>query len=207
MKLSCFIALLFAFSALSAQAQFSFKPDSDFKYYSDSVNLAAKIPPPDFSKADFEMRFYVISYANFPNGIYIFTHTLAVGWVLTRYRFCSRDMVKLVNLTKDSLPVSDLWKGRWDTLLTDHILTLPTESKVKKRWKSSSNTIVIVGDGVYYRIELFTANSKRRYRYSNPEEMIKTLDIDDQELVDINKIIRILANETKYTEVQSVRCP
>lgn len=198
--------LILIFSSLSARAQFSIKPDTDFRYYSDSVNHAAKIPPPDFSKADFEMRFYVISLSNFAHGIYIFTHAKSGKWELTRYNFCSRDMVKLVNLEKNILPVSDLWKGRWDTLLTDHVLTLPKESKVKKRWKSSSNTIAVVGDGVYYRIELFTPNSKRRYSYSNPAEMIKTLNIDNQELVDINKIIRILANETNYTEVQSVRC-
>ncbi len=207
MKIRWFILLTLILTCSFASAQFKFKNDRDFRYFSDSVNKFAKIPPPDFSKADFEMRFYVISYSNFPNAIYIFVHNRSRDWNLTRYRFCSFNMKNCSNLSKDMMVVSDLWRNRWDTLLKSHILTLPPGAKVEKRWRESNGMVIAIADGVGYWVELLTKKKRRRYNYDNPEEILKSMNTDNQEFVDFVNIIHILDNETRYAEAPAVQCP
>jgi len=207
MKIRWFILLALILTCSFANAQFKFKNDRDFRYYSDSINKFAKIPPPDFSKIDFQMRFFVISYANFPNAIYIFEHKRTGDWALTRYRFCSFDMQNFSNFSKDSLLVTHLWKNRWDTLLKTHILTLPPGAAVEKRWRKRNGMVIAIADGVGYRIELLSSRKRRRYSYGNPEGILNETDTDNQEFVDFVYILRVLNDETKYAEAPAVRCP
>ena len=207
MKIRWFIFLTLIITCSFASAQFKFKNDRDFRYYSDSVNKFAKILRPDFSKVDFQMRFFVISYANFPNAIYIFEHKRSGDWGLTRYRFCSFDMQNFTNFSTDSLVVSSLWKNRWDTLLKTHILTLPPGAAVEKRWRERNGMVIAIADGVAYRIELLTSHKRRRYSYGNPEGILRGTDTDNQEFVDFVNIIHILDKETRYAEAPAVQCP
>jgi len=207
MKRRWFILLTLIFAGSCASAQFKFKNDRDFRYYSDSVNKFAKIPPPDFSKIDFQMRFFVISYANFPNAIYIFNHKQSGDWALKRYRFCSFDMQNFANLSTDSLVVSGSWKSRWDTLLKTHILTLPPGAGVEKRWRERNGMVIAIADGVGYRIELLTSHKRRRYSYGNLEGILNQTNTDNQEFVDFVHILHVLNDETKYAQAPAVRCP
>ncbi len=189
-------SLLFIYLAKSnAVAQIAFKADSDFVFYSDSLDKFAHITLPDFNNVDLEMRFYSISLSNHQSLLYLFQHKKTGEWMLKQMQFCSRDMIAFTNFKEHSINLGLNWNKIWQRLLKNNILSLPTEGKVFKKWQSSRNIMPIIGDGLYYRVELLSEHGNRRYRYSNPEAKIQFLDRNNQELKDINEIIEILNNE------------
>jgi hypothetical protein len=190
----------------SSKAQFKFKSDIDFRYYSDSLNKFLKIAPPDFTKTDFELRFYVRRFSNYPSQLFVFKHLLAGSWELSAYQFCSYHMTDFSELIKDDLKLSNSWKSRWDSLTTNHVLLLPTDSKVIKRWLAATHAVVAIADGVAYRFELLTKNRKRRYWYSNPEAQLQEMGTGYPEFSDAIKIIRILDNELGFKEKPLAEC-
>jgi hypothetical protein len=206
MKFLTTFLLVFCLFQLKSRAQFSFKNDTDFKFYSDTLNKFAKIPPPDFSKADFEMRFYVRRLTNYPNQVFVFKHTLAGNWELTSYQFCSYHMTDFSELLVEHPKPSNVWMSRWDSLITNHVLKLPTESIVEKRRSSATNSIQVIADGVAYRFELFMKNKKRRYWYSNPETKLKEMGEEYPEFINAVKIIQILDNELGFNEKTLAEC-
>ena len=200
------IVILSSFLSLNQYAQFIISGDKDFKNYSDSLLHYARIKKPEFKNFDFEMRLWIIRYVNMPHAVFTFKHRKDGSWDVMGYYFCTTDWVSFMGLVVDSFEVTRNWNSRWDSLNENHILQLPTEGKAMKKWKSSTGIIPVIADGLTYRIELFTARHRRRYSYSNPEDKLRNYDLNNKELVAINKIIAILNNELRFKEKIDKEC-
>ncbi len=198
--------VIFSFCYQYQYGQFRITSDKDFKNYSDSLLRYAGISKPDFSQNDFEMRFWVTEYIGEAQALFVFNHNNNGCWNVKGFYFCTNDWVHFYRFKKDSFSLSEDWIKRWDSLNKSHILSLPTESKVFSNWKSSTGNIVVVADGISYRVELFTPKRNRRYSYSNPEDKLLTYDLNNRELVAINNIISILNNELKFKNIIERQC-
>jgi hypothetical protein len=200
------IVIVFSFAYLYQYGQFKITGDKDFKNYSDSLLRYAGIQKPDFAENDFEMRLWIIRYVNQPHAVFVFKHSKIGKWSVKSYNFCTTDWIGFNGLNTDSLQLSQYWNSRWDSLIKNQILRLPSENKVLKKWKSSTGIIPVIADGLSYRIELFTAKKRRRYSYNNPEDKLPNYDLNNKELVAINKIVVILNSELQFKQKLDKEC-
>lgn len=163
MKRKVISSLILFFCCFYSIGQFKIYGDRDFKNYSDSLLKYIGLRETYFSKYDFEMRFWVTKIAGDDHALFSFKHLKNGTWTLNSYYFSTSDWSRFDKLQTDSLQLQERWIGKWDSLKNNHILTLPTEMAVFKKWKSSTGNIIVVADGVNYRIELFTSKKRRRY--------------------------------------------
>jgi hypothetical protein len=202
------LVLFFCAFTFTSDAQFRFKGDKDFRFYSDSLNDAIRASPPDFEKSNFQLCFYVLNFQGFSDQLYIFTHIRTGKWEIKKYLFCTNDMVKFSSLQAIAIQPTSLWVDRWNNLCNDGVLFLPSEKLVQKHWKSSQNKLTGFTEGDLYRIELLTKGEKRRYSYSNPESKLEIFDINNKELVAINRIVNILNDELDFKNTKNLQhCP
>lgn len=198
--------IVFFFAYLNQYGQFKIANDKDFKNYSDNFIQYASIQNPDFEKSDFEMRLWIIRHVNQPHAVFVFKHSKVGKWTVKSYIFCTTDWLVFSGLNDEIVELSQYWNSRWDSLIRNQILQLPSESKVLKKWGSSTGIIPVIADGLSYRIELFTENKRRRYSYNNPEDKLPNYDLNNKELVAVNKIIAILNSELQFKQKLNNEC-
>jgi hypothetical protein len=171
--------------------QINFKNDPKFTYFVDSLLLNVGIHHPNFNEIDFEFRYWMRDLSR------INAHQLAIiqkskkgGWKFKRYQLCFNDSrYQLVDSNSGDLPG---WETTWEELEKQKILTMKNQPAVQSKWKSSAGEYVVIADGTLYGFELITQKRKRRYFYSNPHENLKNYDINNSELVRIDRIITLL---------------
>lgn len=141
-------------------------------------------------KGNLEFRFWVIASKECCNELYSFYYDAKKNsWTLKYYAFSTWDWKIFNNTSFASFILNSSWEKTWDSLVSYSILTLPTQSSVQKKWKSSLNIFPLIVDGTNYFFEFFSGTKKRGFTYHSPEAYLSVYDQNNSELVSALKII------------------
>lgn len=189
-----------------SSAQYSFKNQKKYKPFGQTFIDTANISSCSFSDEVIEFRFWKVNYTNTAHQLFIFRLLNAGQWELKKYSFCSWDWESFSNIMISTAVLSNEWGLRWDSLIKNQFLTIPAQLEVQKKWRASDGTVIAIADGHKYVIELLMKKRKRKYSYVNPELNLKHYDLGNDELVLINRVLKILDNELKFNSVLDDKC-
>lgn len=187
-------------------SQHSFTNQKSYKPYGISFIDTAKIDMPSFTRDVLEIRFWKVVYTNTAHQLFVLKLSKQNQWQLKKFSFCSWDWKNFSAITESEVALSKDWHMRWDTLIKSHFLTIPTQTEVEKKWRSSDGTVSIIADGHKYIVELLTKKKKRKYSYTNPEANMQHYDLNNQELLMVNNILKKLDDELRFSSVTNGKC-
>ena len=206
-RLYFFLIITFALlNHFAALAQYSFKKQRNYKLFGTAFIDTVGIGLSSFDTEILEIRFWRVNYTNTAHQLFILQQTNTHNWVLRKYSFCSWDWKSFSNIKVSNPALSTDWNSRWDSLMKNQFLTIPTQSEIQKKWRSSDGTMIVIADGHKYVVELLTKRKKRSYSYSNPESNLRHYDLGNSELVQMNNILKLLDNELKFNSFFFEKC-
>jgi|GEM_PF-2055930 len=201
--------LIIAFALLNHSdtlAQYSFKNQRNYKPFGTAFIDTVGIRSCSFISEILEIRFWRVTYTNTAHQLFILQQTNTQKWILKKYSFCSWDWKDFSNIKMSTPALSPDWNSRWDSLMSNQLLMIPTQSEIQKKWRASDGTVTAIADGHKYIVELLTKRRKRKYSYSNPELNLQHYDLGNSELIQMNKILKFLDDEFKFNSFICDKC-
>jgi hypothetical protein len=206
-RLYFFLIITFALlNHFDALAQYSFKNQRNYKPFGTAFIDTVGIGSCSFISEILEIRFWRVTYTNTAHQLFILQQTNTQNWVLKKYSFCSWDWKDFSNIKMSTPALSPDWNLRWDSLMSNQFLTMPTQSEIQKKWSASDGTVAVIADGHKYVVELLTKKKKRSYSYLNPESNLRHYDLGNSELIQMNKILKLLDDELKFNSLFFDKC-